>query len=168
MSARSAALSRKQHKLTTEPVVESPALDAAAGLAYLAAALFYLLALISHDPADLPPWTHLAISDTPTAMAHNLIGRLGAVMAGYTFWMFGAANYLIPICLTWFGVCKFSTWSKVTLRSWLGFAMMMVSGAAILYLQVLCPWDDRNITRYGAGGMSCCATTSPRLSSAAR
>lgn len=152
MSSRSAALARKPHKLSTEQVVESPALDAAAGLVYLSAALFYLLALISHDPADLPPWTHLAISDTPTSMAHNLIGRLGAVMAGYTFWVFGAANYLIPICLTWFGVCKFSSWSKVTLRSWLGFAMMVGTGAAMLYLQVIWPWDDKDVTPYGAGG----------------
>ena len=152
MSSRSAALARKSHKLSTEQVVESPALNAAAGLMYLSAALFYLLALISHDPADMPAWTQLAVSDTPTAMAHNLIGRLGAVMAGYSFWMFGAANYLIPICLTWFGVCKFSSWSKVTLRSWLGFAMMVASGAAILYLQVFWPWDDKNVTPYGAGG----------------
>jgi S-DNA-T family DNA segregation ATPase FtsK/SpoIIIE len=152
MSSRSAALARKSHKLSTEPVTESPALDAAAGLVYLTGALFYLLALISHDPADMPAWTQLAISDTPTTMAHNLIGRLGAVMAGYSFWMFGAANYLIPICLTWFGVCKFSSWSKVTLRSWLGFAMMVASGAALLYLQVFWPWDDKNITPYGAGG----------------
>lgn len=152
MSARSAALARKPHKLTTAPVVESPALDAAAGLLYLAAALFYLLALISHDPADLPPWTHLAVSDTATPMAHNLIGRLGAVMAGYSFWMFGAANYIIPFCLTWFGVCKFTSHSKVTLRSWLGFAAMMASGSAIFYLQAFWQWEDRNVTPYGAGG----------------
>jgi S-DNA-T family DNA segregation ATPase FtsK/SpoIIIE len=154
MSARSAAaaLARKPHKLTTEPVVETPALDAAAGLVYLSMALFYLLALISHDPADLPSWMPLAVSDTPTDMAHNLIGRLGAVLAGATFWMLGAANYLIPICLTWFGVCKFSSWSKVTLRSWMGFFMMIASGAAILYLQVFWTWDDKDVTPYGAGG----------------
>ena len=154
MSARSSAatLARKSRQLTTEPVVETPALDAAWGLLYIAGALFYLLALISHDPADLPPWTHLAVSDTATPMAHNLIGRLGAILAGYTFWMFGAANFIIPFCLTWFGVVKFASHAKITLRSWFGFAAMLASGAAIFYLQVFWQWEDKNVTPYGAGG----------------
>ncbi|MFZ4764490.1 MAG: DNA translocase FtsK [Roseimicrobium sp.] len=121
-------------------------------MGFVAGALFYLLALISHDPADLPAWTHLAISDSPTPLAHNLIGRLGTVMAGYTFWMFGAANYLIPACLTWFGVCKVVSQTRLTLRSWLGFAMMVVSAAAMLYLQIFWHWADRNVSPFGAGG----------------
>lgn len=152
MSARSAALMRKQHKLSTEPTKDNLAVHAAAGLGFLAAALFYFLALISHDPADLPPWTHLAISDTPTPLAHNLIGRLGAVVAGYTFWMFGAGNFVIPIGLTWFGVCKLASQMRVTFRSWAGLGLMLVCGSAILYLQVFWQWNDHNVTPYGAGG----------------
>jgi len=125
----------------------------AIGLVFLTLALFYFLALISYDPADLPSWCPwLPLSDTPTSLARNLIGRLGAVIAGYTFWMFGAANYILPICFTWFGVCKLSSQMRLTLRAWTGFALMVTSGAAILYLQTLWEWDNRNITPHGAGG----------------
>ena len=152
MSSRAAALTRKQHPRTTEPVPDNPVGHAAVGVAFLGGALFYLLALISHDPVDLPPWTHLAVTDTPPASTHNLIGQLGAVLAGYTFWMFGAANYVIPVCLTWFGVCKFVSQAKLTLRAWIGFVLMVVSAAAIFYLQAFWEWKDRDITPYGAGG----------------
>ena len=152
MSSRAAALTRKPHARTTEPVADNRVLHAAAGLAFLGGALFYLLSLISHDPADLPAWTHLAIADTPQTTTHNLIGQLGAVLAGYTFWMFGAANYVIPICLTWFGVCKFVSQTKITLRAWIGFSLMVVSAAAIFYLQAFWQWEDKNVTPYGAGG----------------
>ena len=152
MSSRAAALTRKQHTRTTEPVVDNRAMHAAVGLAFLGGALFYLLALISHEPADMPAWTHLAISDTPPPTTHNLIGQLGAVLAGYTFWMFGAANYVIPVCFTWFGVCKFASPASIGLRAWMGFALMVVSGAAMFYLQAFWQWDDKNVTPYGAGG----------------
>lgn len=152
MSSRSAALTRKQHARTTEPVADNRVMHAALGLAFLGSALFYLLALISHDPVDLPAWTHLAIADTPPATTHNLIGQLGAVLAGYTFWMFGAANYVIPVCLTWFGVCKFASPASITLRAWIGFALMVISASAIFYLQAFWQWDDKNVTPYGAGG----------------
>lgn len=152
MSSRSAALTRKAHPRTTEPLPDNRAGHAAVGVAFLGGALFYLLALISHDPVDLPAWTHLAISDTPPTTTHNLIGQLGAVLAGYTFWMFGAANYVIPVCLTWFGVCKFASQTTLTLRAWLGFALMVTSAAAIFYLQAFWEWEDRDVTPYGAGG----------------
>jgi DNA segregation ATPase FtsK/SpoIIIE, S-DNA-T family len=150
MSART--LSRPQRKLTTEQTAENPTWHAAWGFFFLAAALFFFLALVSYDPQDLPAWSHLALSDTPTPMAHNLIGRLGALIAGYTFWMFGAANFVIPICFTWFGVCKLTTQMELKLRHWIGFLLMICGGAAILYLQTLWVWDNKDVTPFGQGG----------------
>jgi len=150
MSART--LSRPQRKLTTEQAGEHPTWHAAWGFIFLAGALFYFLALVSYDPNDLPAWSHLALSDTQNELAHNLIGRLGALIAGYTFWMFGAANYVIPICLTWFGVCKLTSQMRLSLRSWIGFGLMVSCGAAILYLQTLWVWENRNVTPFGQGG----------------
>ncbi|TLD69361.1 DNA translocase FtsK [Phragmitibacter flavus] len=147
------ALSRPQRKLSTEQKVESPHWHAACGFIFLLIALFYFLALISYDPADLPAWAPwLPLSDTPTPLARNLIGRSGAVLAGYTFWMFGGANYVLPICFTWFGVCKLTSQMRITLRAWMGFALMVTSAAALLYLQTLWEWDAPQITPLGAGG----------------
>ncbi len=114
-------------------------------------ALFWVLALISYEPADLPGWCHLALSDVPSPILHNFIGRFGAILAGYTFWMFGLANYLIPACLTWFGVCKLTSQSRITLRAWLGFAMMLVGGSALLHLQTFWEWN-KVISPSGPGG----------------
>lgn len=143
---------RQTRSRSTEPPAESTTWHATAGFLFVLAALFYFLALISYDPEDLPTWCHLALSDTSTPMARNLIGRLGAVMAGYTFWMFGGANYIIPACLTWFGVCKVASHIKITLRCWLGFGLMLVCGAGILYLQTIWAWENHRVTPYGAGG----------------
>lgn len=151
MSSR--AISRPQRKHTTEPVADKQVWHAAWGFVLLTVALFYFLALISYDPADLPAWCPwLPLSDTPTPLARNLIGRLGAVMAGYTFWMFGAANYVVPICFIWFGVCKLTSQLNISLRSWVGFTLMVTSGAAIFHLQAFWDWDNRNVTPHGAGG----------------
>ncbi len=151
MSARTAQ--RPARSRSTQEVEVQPWKDAVAGLIFLGSALFRVLALISNDPHDVPPWcVGIALSDTAPALAHNLIGRLGAVVAGYTFWVFGAAIYLVPVCLTWFGICKLASHTRVTARAWVGFALVVICGAAILYLQTLWEWRERNVTPYGAGG----------------
>ena len=149
MSART--LPRIARSRTTE-LPENSSRHAALGFLILGLALFYLLALISYEPADLPGWCNLALSEVPSPILHNFIGRFGAVLAGYTFWIFGAANYLIPTCLTWFGVCKLTSQTRLTLRPWLGFGMMVMSGAAILYLQTFWDWNNKTVTPFGAGG----------------
>jgi S-DNA-T family DNA segregation ATPase FtsK/SpoIIIE len=150
MSART--LQRKFHPRSTLEEVENPALHAVGGLLLLGAALFAILAQLSYDPADLPAWCHLSTSDTASPYSHNLIGRLGAMAAGYTFWVFGAANYLIPACLTWFGVTKLASHNSLTARAWLGFVLVVICGSAILYLQPFWVWRDKAISPLGAGG----------------
>jgi len=117
----------------------------------LVLAAMYLLALISYDPRDLPAWCHLAPADQPSAVTHNFIGRMGALLAGYSLFLAGLAVYLLPISVTWFGVCKLASNLKVTGRSWLGVALMVISAAAILEVQdILNERDD--ITPLGGGG----------------
>ncbi len=149
MSART--LSRIARSRTTEEP-ESSSRHAAMGFLMLGLALFYLLALLSYEPADLPGWCHLALSSEPSPILHNFIGRFGAILAGYTFWMFGLANFLIPACLTWFGVCKLTSQTRITLRAWLGFSMMLISGAALLHLQNFYDWKKDAYKLVGVGG----------------
>lgn len=148
MSART--LSRPARSRTTEAPANPPH-HAATGLLMIGMALFWMLALYSYEPVDLPGWSHLALTEVPSPIMHNFIGRFGAVLAGYTFWMFGLANYLVPACLTWFGVCQLTTQTRLTLRAWVGFGMMLIAGAAILYLQVFWDWDKTR-SPHGAGG----------------
>ena len=150
MSARTTQ--RKAHPRSTAEEPENPAWHALTGLLLIASALFSLLALISYDPADLPSWCHLAATDTSSVLAHNLIGRLGAVIAGYTFWMFGMTSYLIPACLTWFGVSKLSSHTRIQLRAWAGFGLVLMCGSAILHLQPLWAYHDKYVSPLGAGG----------------
>ncbi len=148
MSART--LPRPARSRTTEaPPNQSH--HAALGFLMLGLALFWVLALLSYEPADLPGWCHLALSDAPSPILHNFIGRFGAILAGYSFWMFGLANYLIPACLTWFGVCKLTSQTRITLRAWLGFAMMLIGGAALLHLQTFSDWN-KTLSPAGPGG----------------
>jgi S-DNA-T family DNA segregation ATPase FtsK/SpoIIIE len=113
---------------------ESPWNDAV-GITFLVLAAMYLLALISYDARDLPAWSPLATAEEANPVATNFIGRMGAVIAGHTLWVAGLAIYLIPISLTWFGVCKLASSIKVQGRSWLGVALMVVSAAALIQVQ---------------------------------
>lgn len=129
---------------------ESPWNDAV-GIAMLVLAAMYLLALVSYDPRDLPAWSHLSPTDQPSVVTHNFIGRMGALLAGYSLFLAGMATYLVPFSVTWFGVCKLASNVKVTGRSWLGVALMVITTAAIFEVQdILNQRDD--ITPLGGGG----------------
>ena len=149
MSARS--LSRQTRPRTTE-APDNSTRHAAFGFLLLGMALFYILALVSYMPQDLPAWCPLSTSDKSPAQVHNFIGTFGAVLAAFTFWTFGAANYLVPACFTWFGVCKLTSPARISLRAWIGMGMMLISASAILYLQIIWEWKDKVVTPYGAGG----------------
>ncbi len=129
---------------------ESPWNDAI-GIAMLVLAAMYLLALISYDPLDLPAWFWLSVTDQPSVVVKNFVGRFGAMLAGASLHLAGMATYLLPFSVTWFGVCKLASNVKVTGRSWLGVALMVVTTAAIFEVQdILNQRDD--ITPLGGGG----------------
>ncbi|MDZ4287390.1 MAG: DNA translocase FtsK 4TM domain-containing protein [Prosthecobacter sp.] len=129
---------------------ESPWNDAF-GISMLVLAAMYLLALISYDPRDMPVGWPLSPADQPSSVTHNFIGSMGAVLACYSLFLAGLSAYLVPISLTWFGVCKLASNLKVSGRSWLGVALLVISAAAFLEVQdILNQRDD--ITPLGAGG----------------
>ncbi|MES2507490.1 MAG: DNA translocase FtsK [Verrucomicrobiota bacterium] len=129
---------------------ESPWNDAV-GIAMLVLAAMYLLALVSYDPMDLPTWFWLSVTDQPNLVVKNFVGRFGAMGAGASLYLAGMAIYLLPFSMTWFGVCKLASNVKVTGRSWLGVALMVITTAAIFEVQDILNQRD-NITPLGGGG----------------
>ncbi|MEM9282689.1 MAG: DNA translocase FtsK [Verrucomicrobiota bacterium] len=63
-----------------------------------------LLALISYSPADLPTWVPFSSQAGQSEVVSNFIGPVGAVAGGYSYFFFGAAAYLIPAVLAWWGI----------------------------------------------------------------
>lgn len=129
---------------------ESPWNDAV-GIAMLVVSAMYLLALISYDPMDLPSWFWLSVTDQPNLVVKNFVGRFGAIGAALSFYLAGMAIYILPFSLTWFGVCKLASNVKVTGRSWLGVALMVITMAAIFEVQDILNQRDQ-ITPLGGGG----------------
>jgi S-DNA-T family DNA segregation ATPase FtsK/SpoIIIE len=121
------------------------------GISLLVLAAMLLLALISYDPRDLPNWIPGSLALEEDTVTRNFIGVVGAILAWAGLWLAGWAIYLLPVSMTWFGVCKLASSIKVTGRSWLGVALMVISAAAILAVQgILDSRDD--ITPHGGGG----------------
>ncbi|MBX7208468.1 MAG: DNA translocase FtsK [Verrucomicrobiaceae bacterium] len=140
---------RPQRSRSTEEV--ESAWDDVLGIVMIGLAVLYFLALFSYDPRDLPTWSRLSPSAQPNAVTQNFVGRMGALAAGYSLFLLGAATYLIPFCLTWFGVCKMTSNLRVTARAWLGLVLIVLSAAALLHIQ---GWFQlRNgIAPFGGGG----------------
>ena len=54
----------------------------------------FVLALISYSSADLPSWVPFSSQAGQNAAVQNFIGPVGAVVAGYSYFFFGAAAFL--------------------------------------------------------------------------
>ncbi len=94
------------------------------------------LALISYVPKDIPTWFPLLNStSSPNSPAQNFIGPLGAIAAGFCYFMIGAASYLLAAVLLGFGGAKlFHSSLRVTSRlGWI--ALFIISGACLFHLQ---------------------------------
>jgi DNA segregation ATPase FtsK/SpoIIIE, S-DNA-T family len=65
------------------------------GVVVFAAALIWLIALVTSDPSD-PTWFFNAGAGGPPT---NFIGRVGAFLAELSFQLFGYAAYLVPLVL---------------------------------------------------------------------
>ena len=69
------------------------------------------------------------------------------------FYLLGLAAYAIPICLTWFGVCKLHTKTSVTRLAMLGTVILTVTAAILLHaLKLFEP--DNNFLPQGGGDFS--------------
>lgn len=104
-------------------------------LILLGAGTLLFLALISYAPKDLPSWVPFSHLSPPNSPAQNFIGPLGAVIAGFCYFMIGAASYLLAVVLLGFGAAKlFYSGLHVSRRAgWI--ALFIVSGACLLHLQ---------------------------------
>jgi S-DNA-T family DNA segregation ATPase FtsK/SpoIIIE len=127
--------------------------DDAYGIALLMVAAMFFLALMSYDPGDLPGWAHLVLSDETNAVTHNFIGQVGAIVAGYSLFLMGLGAYILPISLTWLGVCKLASGMKITRVTWLGVVLLLISGTALMTVNHLFEWEDGHLPHGGGGGL---------------
>ena len=104
-------------------------------LVLLGAGTLLFLALISYDPKDLPSWVPFSHISPPNRPSQNFIGPFGAIIAGFSYWMIGAASYLLAVVLLGFGGAKlFQARLRVTPRI-LWIVLFIASGACLLQLQ---------------------------------
>ncbi len=142
---------RSKSTLRSEP----PANTDLFAVAMLGGGLLLFLALVSYTPADAPGWWGLSSGASPTGERHNFVGFFGTLAAAITYSAFGAAAYLIPAAMIWFGLGRFFFNAKLSARGLVGFAAFIVSGACLLHFQgfFFQSWHDvYNIP--GAGGVT--------------
>ena len=104
-------------------------------LVLLGVGTLLFLALISYSPRDLPSWVPFSKVATPNSPAQNFIGPLGAIVAGFCYFMIGGASYLLAVVLLGFGAAKlFYAQLRMSRRApWI--ALFIASGACLLHLQ---------------------------------
>jgi S-DNA-T family DNA segregation ATPase FtsK/SpoIIIE len=104
-------------------------------LVLLGTGTLLFLALISYAPKDLPSWVPFSHVSPPNRPAQNFIGPFGAIIAGFSYLMIGAASYLLAVVLLGFGGAKlFNTRLRVIPRLvWI--VLFIVSCACLLQLQ---------------------------------
>lgn len=123
----------------------------ALGLITVGALLF--LALYTYTPDDVPSRFSISSRAVPNDPVLNAIGPFGAVVAGYTIFLFGPAAFLVPACLIWLGMSRVLMPNRRLGRPTAGFALTVVSASVVLGLQTTFFqkwWDDYNIL--GPGG----------------
>jgi S-DNA-T family DNA segregation ATPase FtsK/SpoIIIE len=115
--------------------VKSNAWNEVFALILLGVGTLLFLALISYTPRDVPSWVWFSQVSSPNRPAQNFIGPFGAIIAGFSYMMMGAASYLLAVVLLGFGGAKlFHSKLRVTPRlGWI--ALFLVSGACLLQLQ---------------------------------
>ena len=115
--------------------VKSNAWNEVFALILLGVGTLLFLALISYTPKDVPSWIWFSQVSSPNKPAQNFIGPFGAIVAGFSYMMLGAASYLLAVVLLGFGGAKlFNPKLRVTPRvGWI--VLFIVSGACLLQLQ---------------------------------
>jgi len=115
--------------------VKSNAWNEVFALILLGVGTLLFLALISYTPRDVPSWIWFSQVSSPNRPAQNFIGPFGAIIAGFSYMMMGAASYLLAVVLLGFGGAKlFHSKLRVTPRlGWI--VLFIISGACLLQLQ---------------------------------
>ena len=107
------------------------------GLVLLGAGTLLFLALVSYSPADVPSWLFFSKQGVAEAVTENFIGPVGAVVAGFTYFVLGAAAYLLAVVLIGFGGAKFLTSDLILKKRLWWMAAFILSGACLAGIQ---PW----------------------------
>jgi DNA segregation ATPase FtsK/SpoIIIE, S-DNA-T family len=125
------------------------------GIVLLAVGLVMLLALVSYTPHDSPVAGILGISEHADGVERkNLIGPAGAILGAIQMLLLGAAGYLIPVALLWFGIAKMVFNARLWGRTMLGFGLLILSAASLLHVSgVFFPDWQKTYMIPGAGGI---------------
>jgi S-DNA-T family DNA segregation ATPase FtsK/SpoIIIE len=106
-------------------------------LVLLGAGTLLFLALVSYSPSDVPSWLFFSKQGATGALTENFIGPVGAVVAGFSYFVLGAASYLLAVVLIGFGGVKFMTGLPLPRQRLAWVAAFILSGACLLGIQ---PW----------------------------
>ncbi|MCB1063035.1 MAG: DNA translocase FtsK [Verrucomicrobiae bacterium] len=117
-------------------------------------ALMLFLALVSYTPRDLPSWVPFSVSAADDKILSNFIGPVGAIVAGWLFFIFGAACYLIPAVLAWWGVQVLTGARPFHSRNYLALLVLIISAASLIEYQTFFfgDWPERYNLPKSAGG----------------
>ncbi len=118
-------------------------MDEVTGVLLFFGGVLLLLALGSFDPRDVPSWafgTHFPISNPPL----NFVGRVGAVIANISYFLFGAASYFGAVALVGLGISQFLHQPNLGIRSGWAFVFVL-SWSTLLDLQhlLLTDWKQK-------------------------
>ncbi len=86
-------------------------------LLLLAGGILLLLALLSFEPRDVPSCLFYAKYASSTTVPLNFVGRFGAVVSGFCFFLFGGAAFFAAVALLGLGLaCFFGEESPLSIR----------------------------------------------------
>lgn len=116
--------------------------------------VMFLLALVSYSPADLPSWVPFSSQAAQNEVVGNFIGPVGAVTAGYSYFFFGVASFLIPAVLAWWAIQILTGCRPFHPRNVIAFVALVVSASCLAEFQTWFfeDWSGRNNMNLSAGG----------------
>ncbi len=97
--------------------------------------LLFLLALVSYTPADLPSWVPFSRLSSAAHETVNFVGPVGAIIAGYAYFFFGAASFLIPAVLAWWTFQVVRGGRPFTFRNVAAFAGLIFAASCLIEFQ---------------------------------
>ena len=130
---RAKPMARQDNKKRGEAPPTGKWSEEVTGIVLLAVGLLLLLSLVSYSPADLPRVGFLeAFADKTGERGGNLMGPVGAVLGFLQILLVGAAAWLLPATLIWFGILKLALKGQLWPRPVLGLLIALFAAAAWL------------------------------------
>jgi S-DNA-T family DNA segregation ATPase FtsK/SpoIIIE len=123
------------------------------GISLIGLGALLFLALVSYSPDDIPSWVSFSRRPAADVESMNLMGPIGAIVAGYAIFLLGAAAFFLPIGLIWLGMAKIIIRLRLTWPPVPGLLLMLACMSTLLAIQTFAfeGWDYR-FQVLGAGG----------------